>query len=238
MEDLEARRAFGCRVAVAPGGRCASLRRRASRAAPRPRARGGRRTRRGRARRGRSSMPGRRDEMVEERRRRRLARRARACRAPRPGGSGRSAGRRPARSSVSSGAAAREPALDLLLPQPRHDELQVRRLDLVACRGRFRRRALPAPERSSTTWPVFDLRRGRRRRAPARTVTRSIGARQRVVALDRPLDRLARRGRVQMADPQRTLSNSFGICGLEAIELGERVLADRDDEARLQARHG
>jgi hypothetical protein len=118
-----------------------------------------------------------------------------------------------------------------LAPEPLEDELQERRLHPVA--GRVPGRNLPArlegqPPTGGRGEHCIDERGLDRERLRA-VVERPVPG------LDRPLDRLARAVEVEMVDPDVVREERRDV-PLEAVELGPRVLADREQHMDGQAR--
>ena len=118
------------------------------------------------------------------------------------------------------------------LPEPRHHELQERRLDPPA-RDVFVDAAATALSQLDLPCSHLIEHGLDERRLDLDGPVRG----QLVVAVDRSDDRLARRVPVEMVEPE-VVAEHVGNAGLEPVELRERVLADREQEARPQARPG
>ena len=176
-------------------------------------------------------VPGRGDQLVEHPGGDRplVARRGRSS--PRRGAAGRSARRRRGSRSVSS-RSTRELLPLLLGPEPRHDELEERRLDPRLLRlGVLDDAAAGLAEDDVPGPDVPDHRLDELGLDLVRRVAPS--AEQLVVRLDRLDDRGGRGLLVEVLDAE-VAGEEVEDPALEAVELRVRVLAERDQEARAQ----
>ena len=138
----------------------------------------------------------------------------------------------PPRRSSDSQAQHTRPERPLLGPQPAQDELEVGRLDPELAAAVGRRRA--DTRLVDAQLPGLDLVEDGvdERRLDLRLLA---GPRQDAVpVLERPFDRLARSRPVEVVDPEEVCEQA-GDAVLEAVELRERVLANREHEVGRRA---